>query len=215
MFWICTYNSDDKIKHFLLLLSRVSTEPRPLLLLTHTTRRRLGIQKELGEDRTLSVQLASVDSRGIPHPVVSCSIYKAGWRRRNQGEGYLSSEVTVMHDGTLLSWRWLITCLPLGRVKEFFVLFRLYVSFALPIKLLFYQPIRFFTSILLIFSLILLEREWTSSCTVLSCLLGLTHTYEVLKPVISFFNTLIYLSLKKPSMKLFTNSVIYSTSPSF
>lgn len=72
----------------------------------------------------------------------------------------MSSEVTVMHDGTMLSWRWLNTCLPLGTGEGILCsVLLLYVSFALPIKLLFYQPIRFFTSTLLIFSLILLERE--------------------------------------------------------
>lgn len=75
----------------------------------------------------------------------------------------MSSEVTVMHDRTLLSWRWLNTCLLLGSGEGIlcFVLLVLLVcvSFALPIKLLLYQPIQFFTSTLLIFSLILLEGE--------------------------------------------------------
>jgi len=47
----------------------------------------------------------------------SRSAHKAGGRRKGEGrleQWRLSSQVTVMHDGALLSCRWLNTCLPMG-----------------------------------------------------------------------------------------------------
>lgn len=51
-----------------------------------------------------------------------------GWR--------LFSQVTIMLDGALLSWRWLNTCLPLGSSEliPWFALLE-HVAFAFPIKL--------------------------------------------------------------------------------
>ena len=58
----------------------------------------------------------------------------------------LSSQVTSMSDGALLSWRWLNICLPLGS-SEWIPCFALHVhtAFALPIKLSLSQPMSFCT----------------------------------------------------------------------
>lgn len=63
----------------------------------------------------------------------------------------MSSRVTLMRDGALLSWRYLQTCLPMGgaeRVPCFALL--VCAAFALPTKLSLSQPMSFLTSTLLI-----------------------------------------------------------------
>jgi len=57
---------------------------------------------------------------------------------------HLSSQVTVSCDGTLLSWRWLNTYLPMGsreRIPCFALL--MCMAFVLPIKLSLSQPTSF------------------------------------------------------------------------
>jgi len=49
-------------------------------------------------------------------------------------------------------------------------------AFALPVKLALSQSTSLLTFTLPILSPILLGGKWTSSCVVLSCLLGLNHT---------------------------------------
>lgn len=59
---------------------------------------------------------------------------------------WLSSQATVMHDGPLLSCKWLNICLLMGRsewIPHFTLL--MYVAFALPIKQSLSQPASFHT----------------------------------------------------------------------
>ena len=65
----------------------------------------------------------------------------------------MSSQVTVMRDAALLSWRWLNTCLPIGSGESipYFALLTC-AAFALLIKLSLSQPTSFFTFTLLILS---------------------------------------------------------------
>ena len=58
-----------------------------------------------------------------------------------------------MRDGALLSWRWLNTCLPMGK-SELIPCFALlvHVAFALPIELSLSQPMSFLTFTLPILS---------------------------------------------------------------
>lgn len=63
-------------------------------------------------------------------------------------EGWcLSSQVTIMLDGALLSWRWLNTCLSLGS-SELITWFALLerVAFAFPVKLHLQQAMSFVLS---------------------------------------------------------------------
>jgi len=65
----------------------------------------------------------------------------------------LSSQVTVICDGALLSWGWLNTYLPMGSgegVPRFALLASM--AFALSIKLSLFQPTSFLTFILVILS---------------------------------------------------------------
>lgn len=67
---------------------------------------------------------------------------------------YWSSQVTIMLDGALLSWRWLNTCLPLGSselIPWFALLER--VAFAFPFKLHLPQAMSFVHSPFQFFSL--------------------------------------------------------------
>ena len=65
----------------------------------------------------------------------------------------MSSQVTIGHDGALLSWRWLNTCLPMGSAEliPWFTLLAC-VAFALPIKLSLSQPTSLLPFTLLILS---------------------------------------------------------------
>ena len=94
-------------------------------------------------------QLTQTGHRAIPYRMVSCSAYKAGEEEGRGGHSewwHLSSQVTVTHDGALLSWRWLNTCLPMRR-SEWIPCFALLActAFALPIKLSLSQPMSFLT----------------------------------------------------------------------
>jgi len=57
--------------------------------------------------------LTPADQRDIPYHMTSCSAIKAGGRRRKEGHSELrslSSQVTVMRDEALLSWKRPGTC---------------------------------------------------------------------------------------------------------
>lgn len=80
----------------------------------------------------------------IPYHTVSCSACNTGERRSKRGHSEwrpLSSQVTSTCGGTLISWRWLNTCLSIRSDKWIPFLLCLYLSakaaFALPIKLYF------------------------------------------------------------------------------
>lgn len=57
-----------------------------------------------------------------------------------QRNSILSSQVTVTHDGALLSWGWVNTCLPMKSGELFLALFARACCFALSIKLSIFQP---------------------------------------------------------------------------
>ena len=62
-------------------------------------------------------QLTPTDQRDIPYHMTSCSAIKAGGKKeegRMFGVMAFLFQVTVTHDGALLSWKWLNTCLPMG-----------------------------------------------------------------------------------------------------
>lgn len=67
--------------------------------------------------RTQLGQLIPSD-RGILDHMPLYTVYKAERAEEGRGrhlEGWcLSSQVDVVHDGALLSWRWLKICLPIG-----------------------------------------------------------------------------------------------------
>jgi len=118
MFWICAENSVDNEEMFLLFLSSSYTVSRLFLLLT-PPHQQVGWECRRSWEGTRLGQLTPSDQRDSPYHMMSCSADKAGGRRRKRGNilsyGVLPSQVTVMHDGALLSWRWLNTCLPMGR----------------------------------------------------------------------------------------------------
>ena len=90
--------------------------------------------------------------------------------------GCLSSQVTVMCDGTLLSWRWLNTFLPMG-CNELIPWFTLLacIAFTLLIELALSRHTSFLTFTLLLPSPTPLEGEWARGCAVFSCHLRLNH----------------------------------------
>lgn len=69
-------------------------------------------------------QWTTTDQRDTPGHVASSSAIKAGGIRKAWHSGWwcLSSWVTVMHDGALLSWEWLNTACPLEALNEFLIL---------------------------------------------------------------------------------------------
>ena len=78
--------------------------------------RRLGVHKKLGRDTAGTADPTWPKGYSIPYG--SCSVYKAGGRRR-KGGGIFGVMVFIfpsnlMCDGAPLSWRWLNTCLPMG-----------------------------------------------------------------------------------------------------
>ena len=99
----------------------------------------------------------------------------------------LSSQVTVTHDGALLSWRWLNACLPMGSgewIPRFALL--VHAAFALPVKLSFSQPMSSLTFTLPILSPSRCGGEWASGCVVvLSCQLGLNHNSQLIHTLLS------------------------------
>jgi len=63
-------------------------------------------------------QLTPTDQRDIPYHTASCSAIKAGGREEEFLELWcFSSQVTVLLDEALLSWRWLNTSLLIGSSK--------------------------------------------------------------------------------------------------
>jgi len=101
-------------------------------------------------------QLTPTDHRDTPCHRTSCSAMTAGGRWRKGGcseRWHLFSQVTITHDGALLSWRWLNTCLPMGS-KEWIPCCALLagMAFALPINLPLSQPMSFLTFTLPILS---------------------------------------------------------------
>ena len=110
--------------------------------------------------------------------MMSCSAIKAGGRRRKGGRSelwLLSTQVTIMCDGALLSWRCLNTCLPMGS-SEWIPCFSLlaYTAFALPIKPSLCQPTSF-----LIFTDAKLSLLWITNCGFPTCLAGLLLIYRM------------------------------------
>ena len=103
-------------------------------------------------------QLTPTDQRGYSILYDSCLLCKSG-RKKKQGGGerlewwLLSSQVTVMSNGALLSWRRLGTCLPM-RSCEWTPCFALLacVTLALHIKLSLSQSTSFLIFTLLILS---------------------------------------------------------------
>ena len=124
---------------------------------------RLGVHKKLGGDTARTADPNWPKGYSMPYGVMLSNINLG----EEEGRGgcleswCLSSQVTITHDGALLSWRWLNTCLPTGS-SEWIPCFALLVrtAFALPIKLSLSQPMSFLTFTLLILSPIPLgERE--------------------------------------------------------
>lgn len=58
-------------------------------------------------------QLTPADPRDVPPAVASCSVCKAGGKRR-KGGNIQSDGVTITCGRALLSWGWLNSCLPRG-----------------------------------------------------------------------------------------------------
>lgn len=95
---------------FSLSLSSTYTAPRPFLFLSPPHQCVVRGTQEVGRGHSLDSwpQL----TKGIPHMML-CSPYKSGGRRNGEcWESWHLSSVT--HDGALLSWSWLTTCLPMG-----------------------------------------------------------------------------------------------------
>lgn len=157
MFWICAGNTIDNSGIFSLLrLHRVKA-----FYASHPTSpaRRLKVQKETADPSW---------PKGYSTP---CG------RERHLKLWCLSSQVTVMCGGALLSWRWLNSCWPLGNWEEEIPCFALLVdvAFALLIKLPLSQPMSFPTFSLLIPQCCWGEEAWASSSVGFSCWLGLNH----------------------------------------
>ena len=147
---------DNNAEMFSLLLSSSYTESRPFLLLT-PPHQWVGWGCTRSWEGTQLGQLTPADQRDmIPYDVM-LSIWSSRKKEERgdvQSDGGLSSQVTAMCDGALLSWRWLNTCLPRGS-SEWILCFALlaWVAFALPIKLSLSQPMSFLTFTLPILSL--------------------------------------------------------------
>jgi len=96
----------------LLLLCNAYPALRPFLLLT-LPHQRVGWGCRRSWEGTQLGQLTSADQRDIPDHIMLCSATKAE-EKKNEGEGHLElrllpSQVTIVHDEMLLSWRWLNT----------------------------------------------------------------------------------------------------------
>jgi len=91
---------------------------------------------------------------GYPTPYNITFSNKSCGEKRRKGEGTfrdmrLSSQVTIRHNGALLSWRWLNICLGNnGRIPSFALL--LCLVFALPVELSLSHPMSSCTFTLLI-----------------------------------------------------------------
>ena len=86
----------------------------------------------------------TADPRAIPYHTTKLG--KEGGRGEHSEGWHSSSQVNVTHDGVLLSWIWLNTCLPM-RSSELIPCFDLFacLDFALPIKLSLSQSTSFLT----------------------------------------------------------------------
>ena len=149
---LCAGNSVDNTGMFSLLLSSAYTESRPFLLLTAPHQQGGWGCTKSWEDTQLG-QLTPTDQRDTAYHMMSCSAYKAGRRQGGRSEWWrLSSQVTIMRDGALLSWRWLNTCLLMGS-SEWIPCFALLVctAFALLLSCLYLNP-RVFSLLLFWFS---------------------------------------------------------------
>jgi len=139
---------------FSLLLSSAYTESRPFLLLTPPVGG-LGVHKKLGGDTSGTADPNWPKGYPTPYDVILSNnqLGKEEGRRDHSEWWHLSSQVTVMLDGALLSCRWLNTCLPVGSSEwiPYFALLACAV-FSLPIKLLLSQPVCFLTFTILILS---------------------------------------------------------------
>ena len=116
MFWVCAELRADNTEMFLLLLSRACTEPRLFLLLVlpHWG----GDWGCLGDwEETEPGQVTPTDKGMFQTLWHHAQCIKAGMKEEGGNtwrDGVLSSQVTIMCDGALLSWRWLYTCLLMG-----------------------------------------------------------------------------------------------------
>ena len=133
---------------FVLKTVLIIQESRTFLLLT-PPHQQAGWGSTRSWERTQLVQLTRTDQRGTSYHMMSCSAHKDGERRRKGASSEwwrLSSQVTVMCDGALPSWRWLNTCLQKGSSEwiPHFVLLAC-AAFDLPVKLSLTQPMSFST----------------------------------------------------------------------
>jgi len=101
--------------------------------------------------------------KGYPRPNATVLRNKSWQKEEAVGLSewwHLSSQVTVMHDGTLVSWRWLNTCLLRGNSKwiSSYALLAL-AAFTLPTKLPLSHPMSSHTFSLLILSPVSLGRS--------------------------------------------------------
>lgn len=101
----------------------------------------LWVHKELRRDSPGRGQLSPTDPRRHSRPDKPCSAYKAVERRGKEGTLWwcLSSWVSITHDGAQISWRWVSTCLPMGRgewilcfASSFCTAFLLHIELSLP-----------------------------------------------------------------------------------
>jgi len=91
------------------------------------------------------------------------------WGKKEEGGlewWHLSSQVIVMRDGALLSWRWLSTRLPMGSSEWIpYFAFLVQMTFALPIKLSLSQPMSFLTfTVPILWPIPLWGNDWGAGC---------------------------------------------------
>jgi len=118
MFWVCAENSVDNIGMFSLLPSSAYGESRPFLLL-RPPHQQVGWGCTRSWGHTHSWESWPQLTKGISHAIQHHAQHTQLGGRRRKGGGHLewwhlSSQVTIVCEGALLSWRWLNTCLPMG-----------------------------------------------------------------------------------------------------
>ena len=152
MFWICTENGIDSTGIFSLLLSSAYTELRPPLPVAPS--------HQWGQNSWPQL------SKGVFHTIWCHAQHIKGGDIQSDS---ICLQVTVKHDGALLSWRWLNTCLLMGRSE--------WIScFALHAQLLLYL-LNFLHINAQVFSLLLFRFSSLSHCggsewEAVWCLLG-------------------------------------------